>query len=415
MRSPAPRPSHRARRLALGAAVAVAAAVPGGAAAGSPAPELAERATNGGFEAGTTGWRPTTGTNLVVTAAARTGAGAAELDRPAGGTVMLNNVPDVVGVPAGSTCTATAWVQAPAGRAVRVRVRELDAAGAPAGDHVGGAVANGAWQQLQATYVAGGGALDVNAWALNMAPADRLRVDDVSLRCTAPGVLFFDAFGPDNGIITNEFATWNPTNPARVASPDWEMTSGSLLAAYGSGWTGVPDGGSPDARSETATGSAVFRLNTRRHDFGDVDVAMRLRVSGLVATSRTPATDWDGVHIWMRYRAEEELYYASVNRRDGAVVIKKKCAGGSTNGGTYHTLASAKGHAIPLDTWQDVAAGVQDNPDGTVTLRLWREGRLLLEVTDRGTGCAPLTGDGAVGVRGDNANFLVDDFTVRAR
>jgi hypothetical protein len=141
---------------------------------------------------------------------------------------------------------------------------------------------------------------------------------------------------------------------------------------------------------------------------------MRLQVTGLSSTSRTPAVDWDGVHIWMRYQDEEQLYYASVDRRDGEVVIKKKCAGGSTNGGTYYTLGSARGHAIPFGTWQEVAAGVHDNPDGSVTLRLWREGQQLLEVTDRGTGCAPLTGTGAVGVRGDNANFRIDDVTVRA-
>jgi hypothetical protein len=43
----------------------------------------------------------------------------------------------------------------------------------------------------------------------------------------------------------------------------------------------------------------------------------------------------------LRYRSEQSLYYPSVNRRDGQVVVKKKCAGGPFNGGTYDTLADA--------------------------------------------------------------------------
>jgi hypothetical protein len=92
-------------------------------------------------------------------------------------------------------------------------------------------------------------------------------------------------------------------------------------------------------------------------------------------------------------------------------VIKKKCQGGSSNGGTYYTLADRSGYGIPYGRWQNVAASVQ-NVSGGVNLKLHREGVQLLSVTDKGTGCAAITSNGATGVRGDNDNFQFDDFTV---
>ena len=100
-----------------------------------------------------------------------------------------------------------------------------------------------------------------------------------------------------------------------------------------------------------------------------------------------------------------------MNRRDGHVVIKKKCPGGSTNGGTYYTLADKSGYAIPYGTWQNVAASAQ-NASGGVNLKLYRADTQLLSVTDTGKGCAAITSSGATGVRGDNDNFLFDDFMV---
>jgi hypothetical protein len=150
-----------------------------------------------------------------------------------------------------------------------------------------------------------------------------------------------------------------------------------------------------------------------------VRVDMRLRANAFddrdeSADPDTPAVDWDGVHIWLHYVDQYELYYASVNRRDGSVVIKKKCRGGDDNGGTYYELASASGFPVPLGAWQQVGASIQTNADQTVTIKLYREGRQLIEATDTGVGCAAITAPGAVGVRGDNLDFDLDDFTVSA-
>jgi hypothetical protein len=214
-------------------------------------------------------------------------------------------------------------------------------------------------------------------------------------------------------VVTNEYAYWNANHADAVVSSDWEMTSGSLFANNGYGWTGTVDAGKVTAQSTPYTDSAVFRLNTRSYNFGDVTVAFDLDVAGLTATSRTPAVDWDGVHIWLRYQSQYSLYYASVGRRDGRVVIKKKCPGGPSNDGTYHELTrEVTGYPIVIGGWMNVSASVTNNPDGSVAITAFRNGQPVVTGTDTGVGCAPITTAGAVGIRGDNAKFNFRKFTV---
>ncbi len=46
-----------------------------------------------------------------------------------------------------------------------------------------------------------------------------------------------------------------------------------------------------------------------------------------------------GAHL-LALPKPQHLYYATIARRDGVAVIKKKCPGGSSNGGTYYDLAA---------------------------------------------------------------------------
>jgi hypothetical protein len=223
--------------------------------------------------------------------------------------------------------------------------------------------------------------------------------------------LLTDKFDQPNGLITNEYAHWHRHDGSAKRSATWEMTSGSLFVKDGAAWTGVPDDEEPNADSSSGNNSAIFRLTTRSKGFGNVRVGFRLYQNKLVSTPSTPAVAWDGVHIFLRYQSRESLYYASVNRRDGRVVIKKKCVGGPSNGGTYYALAEKSGYPIPAGSWQNVTASVQNVPGG-VALKLYREGVEVLAVTDAGTGCTPIMSAGATGVRADNDHFLFDDFTV---
>jgi hypothetical protein len=226
-----------------------------------------------------------------------------------------------------------------------------------------------------------------------------------------PDALLTDNFDQPNGVITNEYAYWEPQDRSAKRSATWRMTSGSLFVKDGAAWTGVPDDKEPNADSSSGNNSAIFRLRTRSRGFGDVRVGFRLYQNGLVSTPSTPAMAWDGVHIFLRYQSRERLYYASVNRRDGRMVIKKKCVGGPSNGGTYYSLAEKSGYPIQTGSWQHVTASVH-NVSGGVALKLYRGGAEVLAVTDVGKGCTPIMSAGATGVRGDNDHFLFDNFTV---
>jgi hypothetical protein len=224
--------------------------------------------------------------------------------------------------------------------------------------------------------------------------------------------VFADRFDRADGLMTNSVS--ESARPGQAGwSADWQATSGSWFVRDGAAWSGVPDGLVPDRRSATSTGSAILRIRTRAATHGDVAVSARFRLDAFTTTALTPTQDWDGAHLWLRYHSEEELYAVSVARRDGTVVIRKKCAGGTSNGGTYLDLGARAHLPVVAGAWRDVQATVQNRPDGTVALAAYVGGRLVTSAIDDGVGCAPLRAAGAVGVRGDNTDLRVDDFEVR--
>ncbi len=227
-------------------------------------------------------------------------------------------------------------------------------------------------------------------------------------------LLFEERFDLPDGLVTNEYETWISNDSGSHNSSVWTMTSGSLFARTGRAWTGVPDGRSPDPASLNSTDSAVFRLTTRRSDFSDFKVEFDVRAIDLTTTPRTPPTDWDGIHVFLRYESETSLYYASVLRRDNQVVAKKKVPGGTSNGGTYHTLANDTG-SVPLDrAWHHVEVSVRTTSDGSVRIAIAIDGRTALEAIDTSAEDHRRPSFGAVGLRGDNCEFEFDDFLVRA-
>ena len=228
-------------------------------------------------------------------------------------------------------------------------------------------------------------------------------------------VLFSDDFAARDGLITNHYAYWTD-DPNAHRSPDWETEGGSLFRRGESGWTGVPDSVRPDIHSLNGNGSAVFRLWTRRSDFGDVKFEADLRNNGFTAgTAQRPPMDWDGIKLMLR-RTGESYYAVDVHTRQGYVMIQKKCLGGDVQGGTYYVLAQSGSwsHSAPLGSWDRAGATARNNPDGSVTVEVVRDGAVVLEATDWGTGCAPYTAPQGLGIRGDNTDFNIDNVTVTA-
>lgn len=177
-----------------------------------------------------------------------------------------------------------------------------------------------------------------------------------------------------------------------INAGSWHVTSGRWTATGGRAFAN----------------SGVFRADTRRTDFGNVDVTFSLVNNGLTTGS---GQSWHGVHMFLRRQSEFHTYYLSINRRDGRSLIKKKVPGGSSNGGTYYDLASAS-FPVPYGSTQRVMGRAVNNSDGSVTVSLWVNGRLLMSATDRGTGGPPIRSPGGTGVRGDYTAFYTDDFTV---
>jgi hypothetical protein len=105
----------------------------------------------------------------------------------------------------------------------------------------------------------------------------------------------------------------------------------------------------------------------------------------------------------------------SVCRRDGTIAIKKKVPGGPSNGGTYYTLAS--GSLLPaVGSWQRFRVAAVDRSDGSVAIRLYLGGHLILAGRDMGIGdTAPIDQPGRIGFRGDNTDFEFDDVKVSPR
>lgn len=226
-----------------------------------------------------------------------------------------------------------------------------------------------------------------------------------------------------DGLITSEYAFWNPNDINAKRSADWEMTSGSLFAKALRGYSGVPNDGQVDIAS-AINNSRVFRLTTKRKDFLNVSVKTQLIVVGQSSDAAWPPVSWDGIHIFLRYQTEFDLYYASINRRDGKCIIKKKRKDGPKpeNGGTYTELGAYTPHAWMPNTIQNVQATIKNQADGTVLIALLAEGKEIMHVIDDGkTGIidgsvgnwgSPIVTPGAVGIRGDNTEFYFDNFQV---
>jgi hypothetical protein len=223
--------------------------------------------------------------------------------------------------------------------------------------------------------------------------------------------IFAPSFGGRNRLLTNEWAYRHPGRRQAVVSADWVATSGSLFAHDGAGWSGLPDDNSPDPTSQSGTGSAVLRVVSQRPDFGDVEVDVRFRIEQLVSSQRTPAQSYDGMHLFLRYQSEYQLYAVTLARRDGLVAVKKKVPGGPSNDGTYTTLASAP-RPLQLGVWQALRTTVTNEP-GRVVIRLFDDDRMVLQAIDDGADAPPLFDPGRVGIRGDNAELSVQAFAVR--
>ena len=251
-----------------------------------------------------------------------------------------------------------------------------------------------------------------SSWTVGAAVPETPETSEPASDVPAVGdaLLFDDFTGPD-GVITNHYAFWSPDDDSAFRDDVWEMESGCALRRNDTLWTGVPTSNLPNRDCSNGSGSEVFRLWTKR-SFQNVNVTFSLRNNGYVSGAEGERT-WDGIKVWLRRQGgtgSVGLYTAEVNRRQGNLMIQKKCGGSDE----YHILEQARpeGAAASIGQWEQVGGSVKNQPDGSVKLTLMRHGQTVLEATDTGVGCAPITNGGRVGIRGDYTNFNADDFLV---
>lgn len=220
-------------------------------------------------------------------------------------------------------------------------------------------------------------------------------------------------FDIKDGLVTNEYAFYNPSAVGIKKSGSVNVTSGSLFLKGGVGWTGVPDDVGPNVGSTNGTNSAIFRMETIDNTFKNVSIKMKVFLEAYVSLTKVPSQGCDGFHIWPRYIDEATLYVVSVNRRNNTCVIKKKTPPGPSNGGTYYPLTKDMPYMVPMGQWQDVEVRVSNTPDGGVAIILNVNGKIIASCLDNGfIGGPPLLAAAKIGLRGDNANLQFSNFTV---
>jgi hypothetical protein len=151
-----------------------------------PPPPPAELVTNPGFEADLDGWakgnsRTTLGRSCAL---AHSGSCSAEIGRSkSAGDAVLDDTPDtVVATSSGAVYAAKAWVRAPAGRAITLRLRERSGT-TTVRTTAATATATGGWQQLALTSAPAAGATLLGLEVVVSLPKNgRAQVDDVSFQ-----------------------------------------------------------------------------------------------------------------------------------------------------------------------------------------------------------------------------------------
>jgi FG-GAP-like repeat len=159
--------------------------------AGGPAPVWAASSSNPGFESGLTGWAAMSGTAIsVVQDPVHGGLHSASLSRQAAsGPAGLTDSPDLfTGLPAGDTCTASAWVNGPVG--YKATVKLIAKNGSTAVKTVSQTLSfNGNWQQLPVVSLvmpSGSSTADLQYVSPAFPLGRSWNLDDTSAACSTP-------------------------------------------------------------------------------------------------------------------------------------------------------------------------------------------------------------------------------------
>jgi hypothetical protein len=259
------------------------------------------------------------------------------------------------------------------------------------------------WQRQEKTAVR---TMARTAALVLVAVASLLMIGSKAQAATAPFSESFDGANGSNFVTSDAF--WGNSDLGLAQNPHWFAESGAMTYASNTG----------HVRQGT------FRMWTRNFSlgtFGNMKIETDLRVNSL-PNLRGDTAGWDGVKFWLRRQlctpepgcgrvsdpGAQAGYTAEVGMRDGRVYIQKKV------GSTYYLLSATPSKPIPYGSWMRVGGTVRTNADGSVTIQVLRNGQVVVQATDRGTGGAPFRNPGRIGMRADNADINVNNLAVSA-
>lgn len=220
------------------------------------------------------------------------------------------------------------------------------------------------------------------------------------------------------------------------ASTNWWLNSGAYLSiSKGLGKTIQGELSNQDEwrikykaynSSETDDGyhpQNIFRLVTR-HQWKNFLQESYFKINRYILSQDKARSGSNGLLLFNRYQDGDNLYYTGI-RVDGTVVIKKKTKG------IYHTMAQeplypgkydrrSNPNLLPMDTWIGLRSEVLDNPNGTVSIKVYQDKnrsgdwQLILTATDDGKryGGAAIKNEGYAGIRTDFMDVEFDDYKI---
>jgi hypothetical protein len=187
----------------------------------------------------------------------------------------------------------------------------------------------------------------------------------------------------------------------------------------------------------------VFRMWSRAK-YTNVRVEGDFVLDGYNLLRNGATGDWGGVKLWTRRwivnpqtsdpmaagdgsRVDDGSgprgYSIEFATRGGHIYFQKKLPGDTrsiypnynaySQFGTYYLIGSYDTRTFTQGVEHHVAADTINNADGSVTLALYIDGVKVKQYVDSGQrGGPPLRTEGRVGVRGDEANFRIDNLTI---
>lgn len=239
----------------------------------------------------------------------------------------------------------------------------------------------------------------------------------VSLPAVEPAHRVVEPFAGPDGVFVDSDDFWNSSDRGRRQNPEWFAEAGSLERE----------------RSAGRTRSPALRMWTRRDDLAFVTAEMDLRFDGWTAGGEP----WHGVNLWLNRTLCTPVpacsavddgggnsgYALDFLNRDGSLSILKKVPGdtrarwpqgevGVAQGGTYYSLAQTRWQPERGRTYRFGGRSL-DRGNGTSSLQVLIDGKVLLEADDDGTVGGPRLTGGRLGLRSDFVALTVDDLVVQ--